>query len=284
MPGEVRVGISGWTYPSWRGDFYPRGLPHRLELAYAAERLTSVEINGSFYSLQRPISYLRWREQTPAGFEFAVKGGRFITHLRRLAGVETALANFFASGVLALGDKLGPILWQLPARMRFDAGLLADFFDLLPRWTTEAAALAARHDEKVPADRALVTTALRRRLRHALEARHESFVGREAAELLREHDIGTVLADSAGHWPVIDDDTSDFRYVRLHGDAELYASGYSGEALDRWTRRCLGWREEGRDVFVYFDNDARGHAPHDAVELLRRVDTATGQRSRRPQP
>lgn len=271
MTGRARIGTSGWTYASWRGDFYPRGLPHRLELRYAAERLSSIEINGSFYSLQRPSSYARWHEQTPEDFVFAVKGGRFITHLKRLTGVETALANFFASGVLALGDKLGPILWQLPTSVRFDAGLLADFFQLLPRSSAQAATLAARHDEKVPQDRALVQAAVDLPLRHAVEARHDSFLEDRAADLLREYDIATVLAESAGRWPVVDHDTSDFRYVRLHGDTELYASGYSAEALDVWAARCRAWCEQGREVFVYLDNDAKGHAPHDALELTRRL-------------
>src|SRR4051812_28239238 len=135
--GSVRVGISGWTYAGWRGDFYPRGLPHRRELAYAAERLDTVEINGSFYSLQRPTSYQSWREQTPDDFVFAVKVGWFVTHMKRLRDVEQPLANFFGSGVLALGPKLGPVLWQLPERFEYDADLLASFFRLLPRTVRE---------------------------------------------------------------------------------------------------------------------------------------------------
>jgi uncharacterized protein YecE (DUF72 family) len=268
--GEIRIGISGWTYPGWRGDFYPRGLVQRRELEYAAERLTSIEINGSFYSLQRPTSYASWREQTPDDFVFAVKGGRYISHLKRLADVETPLANFFASGVLALGPKLGPILWQLPENLRFDADRLAGFFDQLPRTTTEAAALAQRHDDKVPEDRALVTTDADRPLRYALEFRSSSFVTPEATNLLREHDVALVLADTAGKWPKVDEDTSDFRYVRLHGDAELYASGYSDAALDRWAETCRRWAES-RDVYVYFDNDIKGYAPHDAMALQQRL-------------
>src|SRR5919107_1922375 len=138
---RTRVGISGWRYAGWRGDFYPTGLAQRRELEYAAQRMTSIEINGSFYSLQRPSSYASWREQTPEGFVFAVKGGRFISHLKRLVDVETPLANFFASGVLALGPKLGPVLWQLPENLPYDAERLADFFDLLPRTTTAAGVL-----------------------------------------------------------------------------------------------------------------------------------------------
>jgi uncharacterized protein YecE (DUF72 family) len=221
--------------------------------------------------LQRPTSYQRWREQTPDDVVFAVKGGRFITHMKRLVDVETALANFFASGVLALGPKLGPVLWQFPASLPFDADQLAAFFRLLPRSSTEAAALADRHDAKVRADRALTTTDADRPIRHVVEARHRSFVGAAAAEVLRRWDIGTVLADTAGKFPVIDEDTSGVRYVRLHGHTELYASGYSSRSLDRWAARCLEWGQQGRDVYVYFDNDIRGRAPWDALGLQRRV-------------
>jgi uncharacterized protein YecE (DUF72 family) len=269
--GRVRVGISGWTYAGWRGDFYPTGLAHRLELGYAAERMTSVEVNGSFYSLQRPTSYASWRDQTPDDFVFAVKGGRFITHMKRLRDVETPLANFFASGVLALGPKLGPLLWQIPANLPYDAQRLTDFFAQLPRTTVEAARLAEHHDAKVPEDRALTTADADRPLRHALEFRSQTYCTDEAFDLLRRHDIGCVVADTAGKWPMAEAVTSDFVYVRLHGDAELYVSGYSPEALDRWAEKCRRWAEQG-DVYVYFDNDAKGFAPHDAVSLLRRLE------------
>jgi uncharacterized protein YecE (DUF72 family) len=235
--------------------------------------LGSVEINGSFYSLQRPTSYASWREQTPDDFVFAVKGGRFVTHMLRLRGVEAPLANFFASGVLALGPKLGPVLWQLPERLTFDADLLASFFRLLPRTVGEVAALARRHDAKVPEDRAL-TTAPRglasRRVRHALEFRSPSFCTDEAFALLREHDVACVVADSAGRWPMAEAVTSDLVYVRLHGDQELYTSGYGDAALDRWAEKCRSWAESG-DVVVYFDNDAKGFAPHDALRLIERL-------------
>ncbi|MGH3332522.1 MAG: DUF72 domain-containing protein [Nocardioidaceae bacterium] len=269
--GSVLVGISGWSYAGWRGDFYPRGLPHKQELAYAAERMTSIEINGSFYSLQRPTSYASWRDQSPDDFVFAVKGGRYITHLKRLADVEAPLANFFASGVLALGPKLGPILWQLPPTLGFDAERLSAFFDLLPRTTAQAAARAQKHDEKLPDDRVLTTTDADRPLRHALEVRHDSFRNPEAVSLLREHDIAFVVADTAGRWPLVEEVTSSFMYVRLHGDIELYASGYTSEALDRWAEKLQRWSRKGLDVFVYFDNDAKGYAPHDALALLSRL-------------
>jgi uncharacterized protein YecE (DUF72 family) len=269
--GRIRIGISGWNYAGWRGDFYPKGLVQRRELAYAAERFSSIEINGSFYSLQRPSSYASWREQTPDDFVFAVKGGRFITHMKKLAGVEAPLANFFASGVLALGPKLGPVLWQLPPNLGFDPERLAGFFDQLPRTTAQIAELAARHDTKVPEDRALTVADGDRPVRHALEVRHQSFATPEAVDLLRAHDIAFVVADTAGRWPLVEEVTSDHMYVRLHGDVELYTSGYTPEALDRWAEKVQGWADAGQDVYVYFDNDAKGYAPHDAMALIERL-------------
>jgi uncharacterized protein YecE (DUF72 family) len=242
---EVRVGISGWAYKGWRGDFYPKGLPQRQELAYAAERLTSIELNGSFYSLQKPESYRKWRDQTPDGFVFAVKGSRFITHMKRLGDVEEPLKKFIDSGVFELGAKLGPLLWQLPENFRYDADRLAAFFDLLPRETPEG-----------------------RPVRHALEFRSKTFEQQETYDLLREHEIACVLADTAGRWPKVEQDTADFRYVRLHGDAELYTSGYDDASLDRWAALIEGW---GQDTYVYFDNDAKGYAPHDAMQLIQRL-------------
>lgn len=265
--GEIRIGISGWTYAGWRGDWYPPGLRQKDELAYAAGRLGSIEVNGSFYSLQRPSSYARWAAETPDDFVFAVKGGRFVTHMRRLRDVEVPLANFFASGVLALGEKLGPVLWQLPESLEYDAGLLADFFELLPRTTREIAALAERHDDKLADDRALTTTDLDLPVRHALEFRSASYCTDEAFDLLREHDVATVVADTAGRFPMAEAVTSDLVYVRLHGDTELYTSGYDDAALRRWADRCRSWAEGGADVVVYFDNDAKGFAPYDAERL-----------------
>ena len=268
---EIRIGISGWNYAGWRGDFYPKGLVQRRELEYAASKLTSIEINGSFYSLQRPSSYAAWRAQTPDDFVFSVKGGRFITHMKKLAGVETALANFFASGVLALGPKLGPVLWQLPPTLGFDAERLAAFFDQLPRTTGEAAEIAKHHDAKVPDDRALTQAEDDRPVRHALEVRHSTFATAEAVELLRAHDIAFVVADTAGRWPRVEESTSDHVYVRLHGDKELYTSGYTAEALDSWAGKVRRWADAGLDVYVYFDNDVKGYAPHDAMALIERV-------------
>jgi uncharacterized protein YecE (DUF72 family) len=270
---EVYVGVSGWRYAGWRGDFYPRGLPQRRELEYMASQMTSVEMNGSFYSLQRPSTYRRMAEQTPDGFPIAIKGGRFITHFKRLSGVETALANFFASGVLALGEQLGPVLWQLPADLPFDEQRLADFLSALPRSTAAAAEVAAGHDDKLSGDRVLLDTDVDQPVRHVLEPRHPSFGSDAAADLLREHDVGLVVSDSPT-WPCFERVTSDVMYVRLHGHTRLYTSGYAPASLDRWAERTRAWLADGQDVFVYFDNDARGRAPYDAVALLDRLEQA----------
>lgn len=273
--GTYLIGVSGWRYPTWRGDFYPAGLRQRDELRHVAAHMTSAEINGSFYSLQRPSSYATWAAETPDGFIFAVKGGRYITHMKQLRDAEAPLANFFASGVLALGNKLGPVLWQLPPRMAFDEAKVDRFLTLLPRTHGEVAALAARHDDKLAGDRVLREVAPgvdpSQPVRHAFEPRHPSFESPEAHALLAAHGICMVIADSAGTWPTMSDATSDFRYVRLHGEHELYTSAYSDESLDRWAGQCREWGEAGLDVHVYFDNDARGHAPHDAVRLLGRL-------------
>ena len=268
--GEARIGISGWTYPAWRGDFYPAGLPQRRELEYASSQLSSIEINGSFYSLQRPSSWQRWRDETPDDFVFAVKGGRFITHLKRLRDVEAPLANFFASGVLALGPKLGPVLWQLPENLAYDEDLVAGFLAQLPRTTTQAVDLAARRDDRLADDRVLAKTDAERPIRHAMEFRSRTFDVASFYGLLERHQVACVLADTAGRWPRVDRDTADFRYARLHGDKELYASGYSEKALDEWAAVVGSWLED-QDAFAYFDNDAKGHAPHDARALLERL-------------
>jgi uncharacterized protein YecE (DUF72 family) len=268
----IRVGTSGWVYPDWRGVFYPKGLRHREELDYLSRRVRTVEINGSFYSLLRPERYRSWYEQTPPDFLFALKGSRFITHMKRLRDVDTPLANFLASGVLALGGKLGPMLWQLPPNLSYDADRLAGFFDRLPRDTRQAAKLAAQHDERV-AGRALVETDVDRPLRHAIEVRHSSFHDPAFPELLREHDIGLVVADTAGKWPLLQEVTADFVYVRLHGAEELYKSGYTRRQLDEWAAKIRGWAKHRRvrDVYVYFDNDIDVHAPRDAMALADRV-------------
>jgi uncharacterized protein YecE (DUF72 family) len=266
----ARVGISGWRYPPWRGVFYPHGLRQRDELRYVASQLTSVEINGSFYALQRPANYETWYAETPAQFVFSVKGPRFISHMKKLRDVEIPLANFYASGVLALREKLGPILWQLPPNLGFDPLRLSQFFEMLPRTTFAAALLARRHEERL-AGRVLTKADADRPLHYALEVRHASYQTGEFVELVRAHDVALVVADTAGRWPRFTDVTSDIVYVRLHGDQELYVSGYSNEALTDWAKRIRRWTAAGHDVFTYFDNDVKVRAPYDAIQLLQRL-------------
>jgi uncharacterized protein YecE (DUF72 family) len=269
-PGRAFIGISGWRYASWRGDFYPKGLPQRRELEYAAGLMDSIELNGSFYSLQRPSSYEAWRDQTPDDFVFAVKGGRFITHMRRMRGIDAALGNFLGSGMLAFGSKLGPILWQLPARETFDAEVLDDFLGRLPRSAAEADKAAEQHDDKLKHEPVL-SRGSDLVLRHAIEARSEGFASQEALEILRRHQVALVVSDGAGDWPMLRETTADFEYLRLHGADELYASGYTDDQLDAWASEIRAHLLAGRDVYAYFDNDARGHAPHDAVRLRARL-------------
>lgn len=287
-PGDVRIGISGWRYKPWRGTFYPEGLRQADELSYASSILNSIEINGTFYSLQRPKSFTAWAAQTPADFVFSVKAPRYITHLRRLKEVEKPLANFLASGVLELKEKLGPVLWQFPPSFKFDASRLEAFFAMLPHDTDAAAAVARGHDAKLKG-RSAIPKQKRRRLRHAIEIRHDSFRTPEFIELLRAHDIALVCADTVD-WPRLMDVTSEFMYLRLHGSEELYASGYDDEALDAWADRVAAWasgaepadaervidkaakRSKARNVFVYFDNDMKVRAPIDAQGLRRRME------------
>jgi uncharacterized protein YecE (DUF72 family) len=289
--GTVRIGISGWTYAPWRGTFFPAELRQSDELDYASRQVRSIEINGTFYSLQRPSSYTAWAARTPDDFIFSVKAPRFVTHIKRLKNVAGPLANFFASGVLRLGDKLGPLLWQLPPSLPYDRERLAAFFALLPRDTAGAARLARKHDEHI--SKVWLKTDRNRPLRHALEVRHVSFQTPEFIALLREHRIALVVADTAGKWPFLEDVTADFVYVRLHGDEVLYVSGYTPAALETWARKIRAWRGgrspadaktigdppppalrgSGRDVFVYFDNDVKVRAPYDAMTLAHLLGT-----------
>jgi uncharacterized protein YecE (DUF72 family) len=286
--GKVRIGISGWRYVPWRGVFYPEKLTQKKELAYASGIFRSIEINGTFYSLQRPEYFVAWAGETPDEFVFSVKGPKFITHVRRLTDAETPVANFLASGILCLGPKLGPILWQLPPNFRFEPEKLEAFLKILPHDTESAGTLARGHD-KFLKGRAAVKTDAKRPLRHAIEVRHSSFAVPEFVEMLRAHDVALVCADTV-EWPRMMDVTSNFMYCRLHGSEVLYASGYTDEALDQWAVRVSDWARgaepadaerviqscgpklPARDVFVYFDNDVKVRAPFDAKSLTERVD------------
>ena len=290
--GKVRIGISGWTYPPWRKKFYPHKLAQHKELAYASSIFSSIEINGTFYSLQKPQSFEKWAGETPEDFVFSVKAPRYITHIQRLKEVEAPVANFLASGLLKLGPKLGPILWQLPPSLKYDGQVIEEFLKLLPH-DIQAAADQARSHDKWMAERAWMKTKEEGPLRHTIEVRHKSFAVPEFIELLRRYDVALVCADSP-EWPRMMDVTSDFIYCRLHGSEILYEDGYDAKSLDQWAERVTTWargkepedaervtektssKSKGRDVFVYFDNDKKVLSPVNAQDLVKRVDKLLG--------
>lgn len=285
MAGKVHIGVSGWRYTPWRGHFYPPGLAQARELAYASRQFPSLELNGSFYSLQRPSSYATWARDTPQGFVFAIKGSRYITHMLKLRNIDAALANFLASGLFELGPKLGPILWQFPPMMRYHADVFEEFFAKLPKTTAAAAKIALHRDERLR-ERETLQPDRNRRLRHAVEVRHESFVDAGFIRLLRRYNIAWVVADTPKPWPLFEDVTADFIYMRLHGSTELYNSRYTTEELERWARLIRSWtrgmqprgarlitrehprKRAARDVYCYFDNTDKRHAPDNAMELM----------------
>ena len=293
MTSDIRIGISGWRYPPWRKVFYPDKLRQASELHFASRALPTIEINGTFYGLQRPPSFARWYEETPENFVFSVKAPRYVTHILKLEAVEKPIANFFASGLLLLKEKLGPILWQFPPSFRFDPKQFEHFLKLLPH-DTEAALKQAHGREAKMHGREHLAIDETRALRHAVEIRNKSFVDPEFVELLRAYQVALVVADTAGKWPYYEDVTADFIYMRLHGDEELYASGYTDAALDRWAMRIRAWNRgdqpqdahlisttlpasrKTRDVYCYFDNDIKVKAPFDARKLLQRLNREDG--------
>lgn len=278
---EIRVGISGWLYSPWRGNFYPAKLPHKRELAFASRRFSAIEINGTFYSLKRPPVFQNWCDATPPGFVFALKGGRFVTHIRRLREPRQPLANYFASGLLRLREKLGPILWQFPPTMPFDEERFKEFFDLLPRDTLELARLAKAHAPRLKQHVELEPDACRP-VRHAVEFRHESFLTDRFVDLMRRHNFALVVADVASKFPTAEDVTADWIYIRLHGSRKLYSSGYSPREIQAWAKKVRAWhkglakpaprRKTGRDVFLFFDNtDVKLRAPVDVRRMAREL-------------
>lgn len=278
--GRVFIGISGYDYPGWRDAFYPPEVPRREWLGFASRLFDSIELNGTFYSLKSPTAFKSWAEAVPPAFPLAVKGSRFITHNLKLKNCDGALGNFFGSGILALGEHLGPFLWQLPAMYGFQRDRIEGFLEKLPRTTKELAKIAKNHDLRLKRG-ALVDTDLNLPVRHAFEIRHVSYLEDPFFDLLRAYDCAYVIADSAGRYPFHIDVTADFVYIRLHGSTELYTSQYSEEELQVWAARVDGWARSGYDVFVYFDNDAKVFAPHDALMLrLMVTDRQKRRRSR----
>jgi len=237
-PGGIRVGLSGWSYPHWRSDFY-KGVPQRLWLQHCAAYFNTIEVNATFYRLLNPSVFARWRADTPEGFEFAIKGHRALTHARLLKDPGDRIAAQRDNSA-ELGDKLGAVLWQLPDRLHKNIDRLARFAEDLAAWPTA---------------------------RHAIEFRHRSWFDTETATLLAEHGIAICQSDD-GDWPRWDRVSSDLVYVRLHGAPRTYVSRYSDDALKGWACRIAAWRDERRSVYVYFDNDAEGHAPRDALRLM----------------
>lgn len=248
MSGRIRVGIGGWTFAPWRGAFYPRGLPHRRELEYASRKLTSIEINGTYYSTFKPASWAKWRDETPADFVFAVKGSRFCTNRKLLASAGPAIETFVNQGLHQLGAKLGPINWQLMETKRFEPGDLEGFLRLLPRDVRGV------------------------RLRHALEVRHPSFADERFYALARRHGVAVVFADHDA-FPAIEEPTVDFTYARLMRTAAKPKTGYGPAALDRWAERARGWARRG-DAFVYFISGAKQRNPAAAQALIERLNSA----------
>jgi uncharacterized protein YecE (DUF72 family) len=271
--GVVRIGTSGWTYPHWRGQFYPPKLPQRRELSYLAERLPTVEVNGTFYSLTRPSACQAWRDAVGEGFVFAVKGSRYITHMLKLRNFAGPLANFFSSGILRLGRKLGPILWQLPPSLGFHADRVRPFVEALPRDVAGAERWARKHDRRTTGRAALSAPDGREAtLRYAIEPRHPSWFEDRALAELEALEVALVVADTAGRHPFSLARTAGFSYFRLHGSTQLYASRYEDAEIATWAGRVCELRDAGVDVHVYFDNDARANAPWDALRLQAAVE------------
>jgi uncharacterized protein YecE (DUF72 family) len=244
--GKIRIGIGGWTYPPWRGVFYPEKLPQKQELQHASSQLGAIEINATFYGRQSPKSWAAWEKVAPEGFQFAVKGSRFCVMRSKLADAGEGLAGFFAQGFAALGPKLGPILWQFQPRRKFDREDIAAFLDLLPRDV-----------DGIP-------------LRHAIEPRHESFRDENFFQLCRDHNVAVVLEDS-DEYPTIEADTADFRYARFQRMNEEITTGYDDAALDRFAEQARGWVKGGQDAYIFMINGAKVRAPAAALALQERL-------------
>jgi uncharacterized protein YecE (DUF72 family) len=246
MESQIRVGIGGWTYPPWRGTFYPDTLPQSKELEYASRQFGAIEINATFYGRQSPKSWAAWAKVAPDGFQFAIKGSRYVVTRPRLADAGEGLGVYFAQGMAALGEKLGPVLWMLAARRKFDREDVAAFLDLLPREL-----------DGIP-------------LRHVIEPRHESFRDEAFFALCGDHDVAIVFGDD-DEFPCIDADTASFAYARLQRMREEVPTGYDHQALDAFAQRARNWRKAGRDCYLFMINGAKVRAPAAALALQERL-------------
>ena len=283
MAAKVFVGMSGWTFPGWRGGFYPKGVTQKRELEYASRQVNSIEINGTFYSLQKPESFQRWYDETPENFVFSLKAPQYITHIRRLKDVEEPLANFLASGVFCLREKMGPILWQFPPSVMLKDDRFENFLKLLPFDSKSAARMAKRHGSKVDG-RSYTQVHGDFPLRHAFEFRHDSFVNEGFIELLREYGVAVVFAHSGLKSPYMEDLTADFIYARMHGQEREFKKGYTAESIAWLAKRVETWtkgsqpadahcvadtkpKKVARDAYIYFDTENKARAPFDALNL-----------------
>lgn len=286
---KIHIGISGWTFEGWRGDFYPKGVPQKKELEFASRKVNSIEVNGTFYSLQKPATFERWYSETPENFVFSVKAPQYITHIKRLKEVDGALANFLASGLLCLKEKLGPILWQFPPNVTLKDDRFEKFFEMLPHDSKQAAKQAKRHSESLDG-RTYTKADGDFKVRHAFEFRHPSFMNPEFIDLMRKHGVAVVFAHAGGiKAPYMEDLTADFVYARMHGQEEKFKKGYTKETLEWWADRVSQWTQGKqptdaqcmsdtkpksikRDAFIYFDTEAKEYAPYDALNLMQRLD------------
>lgn len=268
---KIYVGMSGWTFPGWRGKFYPKKLVQKKELHYASRQVNSIEINGTFYSLQKPESFQRWYDETPESFVFSVKAPQYVTHIKRLKDVNEAVANFFASGLFCLKEKMGPILWQFPPNVMLKDDRFEKFLKLLPYDSKSAARLAKSHGPKVKG-RNVTSVTGDYPIRHAFEFRNDSFVNEEFIELLREYSVAVVFAHSGEKSPYMEDLTADFIYARMHGQEAKYKKGYTADTMDWLAKRVKKWTSRPpRDAYIYFDTENKIYAPNDALNLMKRL-------------
>lgn len=282
----AHIGTSGWAYSSWRNKFFPAKLTAREYLSFTSRAFNSIEIDSTFYRMQTPERYQSWYDATPEGFLFAIKGSRYITHMLRLKDCETALGNFYASGILALQEKTGPFLWQFPAHVKLDMERFETFAKLLPRDFNEAVELARKHDSKL--QKPYLKVEENYPLVHAFELRSDSFFNRDFLAMLRSYNIATVMVSSPKDWPLFTDVTANFLYIRMHGEKRLYSGSYGEAELKEWKRRISFWQKgrtppdmehylpadphkNMRPYFMYFDNTAKSEAPFDALKFMKMV-------------
>jgi uncharacterized protein YecE (DUF72 family) len=268
---EIRVGMSGWTYAPWRKIFYPEKLLQKKELEYASRQVTAIEVNGTFYGLQKPDTFRAWYDQAPNDFKFALKAPKYMTHVLRLKDVEESLSTFLASGVLCLKEKLGPILWQFPPHLSYKDSRFEEFAKILPKNSQDAASVSRSYNQRVLKE-AFTEAVSDFPIRHAFEVRHPSFENPEFLAMLKHYQIAAVFVDSCKQKPIFKESTSNFVYYRMHGDEAQLKEGYPLTRLKKIAYDLQSWTEKkqdqpAKDVYLFFNNDVKVHAPQDAVKL-----------------